>query len=149
VNRRDSGPARHTPRSAGGYPEAEGAYLDAEAYPVDPGYQGFGGEPRPADVPLGAMRTRPDRAVPPRASRQAPEDPVNRPWQFSGDAPPGVGRPRPAAGRPRRSGSAPGNGPYPPPGAEFGDRPFTDGPQEPGPRRPGGHGPGPQGPDGQ
>ncbi|MBO0802587.1 MAG: hypothetical protein J2P25_05865, partial [Nocardiopsaceae bacterium] len=63
--RRKSGPTRQVPGSADGYPQAEEPYLEAQAYPVDPGYQGSGGEPRPADAPVGGPYTRPERAMPP------------------------------------------------------------------------------------
>jgi len=45
------------------------AYLEADAYPVDPGYQGFANDgPRPADMPPGPAPTRPQRGgMPPRS----------------------------------------------------------------------------------
>ena len=60
VKRRDSGPGRGTQGRVadagypddGGYPED--VYLDASAYPVDPGYRAHSGSrPRPADMPAG------------------------------------------------------------------------------------------------
>ena len=84
---------------AGGEVYPDETYLDADAYPVDPGYRGYsGGRLRPGDVPVGPPRTRPERTVPPRAgfpprpSRQAPRDQgaFNRPWQRPEDAPPGA-----------------------------------------------------------
>src|SRR5215472_17987984 len=123
---------------AGGEGYPEGTHLDADAYPVDPGYRGYsGGRPRPGDVPVGPPRTRPERTVPPRAgfpprpSRQTPRDQgaFTRPWQRPEDAPPGAGRPRPrpSGSRPRPQGGNRGrptvtedafipNGPPVPPG---------------------------------
>src|SRR5215468_8622351 len=100
---------------AGGEGYPEGTHLDADAYPVDPGYRGYsGGRLRPGDVPVGPPRTRPERTVPPRAgfpprpSWQAPRDQsaFNRPWQRPEDALPGAGRPRPrpSGSRPRPQG---------------------------------------------
>jgi len=121
VNRRDNSPGRrmHGHAAEAAYLDGEGypdeTYLDADAYPVDPGYRGYsGGRLRPGDVPVGPPRTRPERTVspragfPPRPSRQAPRDQgaFDRPWQRPEDPPPGAGRPRPrpAGSRPRPQG---------------------------------------------
>src|SRR5579875_1220028 len=81
-----------------------------------PGYSN--GRPRPADMPPGPPRTRPERNVPPRSGfpprppRQGPRDhgAFNRPWSRPEDAMPGVGRPRPRPGpagfRPRPQGGS-------------------------------------------
>ena len=125
MNRQGSGPDRGTRGRASGasYPERDAyqrdSYLQAGAYPVDPGYQGYAGgrereRPRPADMPPGPTRTRPERGMPPRpgypprSARQAAYDPglADRPWQRPEDAMPGVGRPRP-----RPAGSRPRQGP--------------------------------------
>ncbi|HEY5396165.1 MAG TPA: hypothetical protein VIL16_12290, partial [Trebonia sp.] len=86
------------------------ATLDAGAYPVDPGYRGRTSDrPRPADMPPGPSRSRPDRGMPPRpgfppgSPRQAPRDAsaASRPWGRPEDPtpfPPG-GRTRPRPGR--------------------------------------------------
>jgi len=122
VNRRDSAPGRRMrgraadAAYAGGEGYPDGPYLDADAYPVDPGYRGYsGGRLRPGDVPVGPPRTRPERTVPPRtgfpprSSRQAPRDQgaANRPWQRPEDVPPGPGRAPRAAAPGRRAGIAP------------------------------------------
>ena len=98
MNRRDNSPGRrmHGHAAEAAYLDGEGypdeTYLDADAYPVDPGYRGYsGGRLRPGDVPVGPPRTRPERTVPPRAgfpprpSRQAPHDQgaFSRPWQWA------------------------------------------------------------------
>lgn len=96
MNRRDNGPAR---------PSSPEPYLEARAYPEDPGYQGVSGEPRPAGLPSDAMRTRPERALPPHASRPTQPDPVSGPWpgapgtRSPGTWSPGDGPPGPPAGR--------------------------------------------------
>src|SRR3984885_13605728 len=76
----------------GGYPQDAqlvGPALDTGAYAVDPGYQGRTSDrPRPADMPPGPPRSRPDRGMPPRpgfppgSPRQGPRDAgtANRPW---------------------------------------------------------------------
>ncbi|MGH3168840.1 MAG: hypothetical protein ACRDN0_23525, partial [Trebonia sp.] len=114
MNRRDRSPGRgararvaETPHpEPDDYPDADyddGEYLDAHAYPVDPGYQGYTDGPRPADMPTDSLRTRPERFTPPRNAtaprRQVPRDSdlYDRPWQRPEGAPPGVGRPRPPA----------------------------------------------------
>ncbi|HEX8007644.1 MAG TPA: hypothetical protein VF482_14600, partial [Trebonia sp.] len=102
MNRRDSGPGRGTqargPEAVypdgppdGDYPGA--AYLDAGAYPVDPGYRAYassrprpGGAPagppprphseRPAPPPRGGV---PPRPWPPRQPRDTSM--YDRPWQ--------------------------------------------------------------------
>ena len=100
------------------------AYLEADAYPVDPGYQAYasGGDrerPRPADMPPGPPRTRAERGgMPPRPGggrrtgwqASYTPGPDDRPWQRPEDAMPGVGRPRPrpAGARPRPAGPGPG-----------------------------------------
>ena len=122
MKRRDKAPGRGTQGRVAdaGYPDGDGypddAYLNAGAYPVDPGYRAYtNGRPRPADMPAGPPRTRPERPAPPRPGfpprppRQGPrdEDMFNRPWLRPEDAMPGVGRPRPrpAGGRPRPQGA--------------------------------------------
>jgi len=83
-----------------GYPQDAqllGPALDTGAYPVDPGYRGRTSDrPRPADLPPGPPRTRPERDMPPRPgfpprpSRPTPrdQDPTNRPWPRPEDAAP-------------------------------------------------------------
>ncbi|HVT70597.1 MAG TPA: hypothetical protein VHF26_22815, partial [Trebonia sp.] len=115
MNRQGSGPGRGTSGRARDAVYADhddayqrDAYLEAGAFPVDPGYQGYAsdrdrGWPRPADLPPGPPRARPERGAsarpgyPPRPARQAAYDPrfADRPWQRPDDAMPGVGRPRP------------------------------------------------------
>jgi hypothetical protein len=172
VNRRDSGPglaAEAAYLDGGGRPD--GGYLDATAYPVDPGYRGAGSRPRPGESPTGPLpytRTEnavPPRGFPPRPPRQAPRDAdaYNRIWQRPEDAPPGVGRPRPATGsRPRPAGARlrqPGagrfrpatdsifipNGQGVPPGARTAPPPRGPRPQSPPDEF---YGPGPGGPGG-
>jgi len=106
-----------------GYPPDDqplGATLDAGAYPVDPGYRGRTSDrPRPADLPPGPSRSRPDRGMPPRpgfpagSPRQGPRDAgtANRPWARPEDPtafPPG-GRSRPRPGRGQPDGRGPAN----------------------------------------
>ena len=137
--RRDAGRQHDSPRHDGGGPVGGGpaggrqyldsrypdsALMEAEPYPVDPGYRYAssadprGARPRPADLPPGIPRTRPERSVPrppgpPRPPRQAPRDPAaayNRPWQPPEEprlAPADPG-PRPAPG-PGRLALVPGN----------------------------------------
>lgn len=121
MNRRDSESSRPS-RGANGR-DAEGPYPDAHAYPVDPGYHGFGGEPRPSDAPVS-----PARDVPP--TPDAPGDPMSRPWPQSGEATPGVGRPWPGTPtRPRRFRSAPPETLFPPNGSSAPPSPPDDGHQ--------------------
>ena len=106
MNRQGSGPGRGTFGRPGDAAAARDAYqrdsyLEAGAYPVDPGYQAYAGgrerdRPRPADQPPGPARPRPERGAPPRQSspsrggRQAAQDPgsADRPWQRPEDAMP-------------------------------------------------------------
>ena len=83
--RRDTGRQQDSPRHDGGGPAGGGpadsrrymdsrypdsALMEAEPYPVDPGYRYAssadprGARPRPADMPPGTPRTRPERSVP-------------------------------------------------------------------------------------
>ncbi len=156
MNRQGSGPGRSTRgrASEAAYPDRDAyqrdSYLEADAYPVDPGYQGYGGgrdreRPRPADMPAGPWRTRPERGLPlrpgypPRAGKQPAyeSEAADRPWQRPEDAMPGVGRPRPRPTGPRPRQAPPGQ---PRPGQQRqapprGPRPagFYE-PQRPGPR---------------
>src|SRR5580693_1583477 len=74
VSRQGSGPDRgtHGRASDAAYADRDAyqrdSYLEADAYPVDPGYQGYASRrererPRPADTPPGP-RTRPERGMP-------------------------------------------------------------------------------------
>ena len=100
MNRQGSGPDRGTygRASDAAYADRDAyqrdSYLEADAYPVDPGYRGYANgreheRPRPADMPPGPSRTRPERGMPPRpgypprSGRQAVYDPgaADRPWQ--------------------------------------------------------------------
>ncbi|MGH3206765.1 MAG: hypothetical protein ACRDOI_17960, partial [Trebonia sp.] len=155
MSRQGSGPDRGTHGRSGDATYAErdayqrDSYLEADAYPVDPSYQGYASgrereRPRPADMP---PRVRPERVMPPRpgypprSGRQAGYDPgsTDRPWQRPDDAMPGVGRPRPRPTGPRPRQAPPGQ---PRPGQQRqapprGPRPagFYD-PQRPGPYAP-------------
>ena len=77
MSRQGSGPDRgtHGRASDAAYADRDAyqrdSYLEADAYPVDPGYQGYASRrererPRPADMPPGP-RTRPERGMPPQA----------------------------------------------------------------------------------
>ena len=68
MNRQGSGPDRGTRGrvSDAAYADRDAyqrdSYLEADAYPVDPGYQGYASgrereRPRPADMPPGPTRT--------------------------------------------------------------------------------------------
>ena len=135
MSRQGSGPDRGTRGRASDAAFADrdayqrDSYLEADAYPVDPGYQGYASgrdrdRPRPADMPPGPSRTRPERGMPPRpgypprSGRQAVYDPrialaaprgrdAGR-WPSTAtphQLPPPAGSPWPAAARPAALGA--------------------------------------------
>ena len=110
MNRRDSGPGRGAGgRGAASAAYPDDAYLDAAAYPVDPGYRGYSGGDRlrPADMPAAPPRPRAERTMPPPrpAAGQSARDTggFSRVGPRQDDAPPAGARPRPrpGGGRPR------------------------------------------------
>ena len=110
MSRQGSGPDRGTygRASDAAYAYQREAYLEADAYPVDPGYQGFANDrPRPADMPPGPAPTRPQRGgTPPRSGYtrrtnwQAAYDPASADREPVAAFLAVVGEPGPEQGRP-------------------------------------------------